>query len=196
MVLSICRTMEHLANTARKISTRSGGHFAVIGVSETGAASFFCTHEDGELASLWQKEDLQRWLQQRHQQPDEAEARPGDQPAHTILGLGKLKKFLASLGVTTVRDLAFADANTVAAIHCKAQSKVKIQAALNHARKLVGVPPNDLVESGSSGGEQAAQGLAVERSVPVGGIRSSSFLQPLRAAAGQPQGADSNCCFE
>ena len=85
-----------MARAARNASTRSGGHFAVIGISQLGTPAFFCTHADvslrhpsphlplstpaasppfaaqGELAELWRDPDLQQWLRQRNEAAPEA----------------------------------------------------------------------------------------------------------------------------
>lgn len=164
--------MEYLASTARKVSIRSGGHFAVIGISEGGAASFFCTHQDGQLKELWQKEDLQSWLQLRHQRPEEPEVQtaPGDELAYKIPGLGKLKKCMAGLGVTTVSDLAWADDAKIAAISLKVKNKHKFQAAVSDVRTLVGPRPSGAAASGNSaaeGASAAASMHSVDRS-PAG----------------------------
>ena len=79
-----------MARAARNASTRSGGHFAVIGISQLGTPAFFSTHADvsppnppppaasppcaaqGELAELWRDPDLQQWLRQRNEAAPEA----------------------------------------------------------------------------------------------------------------------------
>jgi hypothetical protein len=186
--------MEYLASTARKISVRSGGHFAVIGISDVGDASFFCTHQDGQLTELWQKEDVQSWLQLRHQQPEEPETQtgPGDELAYKTPGLGKLKKFMASLGVITVSDLAWAGDAVVAAISLKVKNKEKFQAALSDVRTLIGPRPSSTHPSGNDAAELAAVSFAAGRSLPVSGTGSTSFaaeLRPLPAAtSGQKRG--------
>ena len=157
-----CRTMEYLASTARKISVRSGGHFAVIGISEAGDASFFCTHQDGQLTKLWQKEEVQSWLQLRHRQPESPVVQAGDEPAYKTPGLGKLKKFMASHGVITVSDLAWADDAVIAAISLKVKSRDKFQAALRDVRTLIGPRPGGAYASGNDAAERAAVHLTAE----------------------------------
>ena len=174
--------MEYLAKSARKVSVRSGGHFAVIGISEAGAAAFFCTHQDGELAELWQKNELQSWLQLRHQPEREAPTGPADQPAYKIKGLGKLKKVMASLGVITVADLAAADGATLAQIHAKAIKKDGFQAAVNHARRVCESQGSSGNASGNDSAAGAAQGLPVETSLP------GDQTLPADSGAGQDSG--------
>lgn len=176
--------MEYLASTARKVSIRSGGHFAVIGISEGGAASFFCTHQDGQLKELWQKEDLQSWLQLRHQRPEvpEVQTAPGDELAYKIPGLGKLKKCMAGLGVTTVSDLAWADDAKIAAISLKVKNKHKFQAAVSDVRTLVGARPSGAAASGNSaaeGASAAASMHSVDRSPAALGQRQPEGDQAL-----------------
>ena len=190
--------MEHLATTARNVSARSGGHFTVIGISETGAASFFCTHKDGEQAELWRDADLQRWLRQRHElvdEPDESRG-PQSEPAYKIPGLGRVKKHMASLGVTTVRDLAWADAPTIAAIRHKVTKKERFQSALTYAQTVAGSDPSGATAPGGNGsgagdGGGAAQGLASANSSSVAVAAGADSLAmadpPSSALAIEPQ---------
>eukprot|EP01043_Picozoa_sp_COSAG02_P004650 COSAG02_NODE_123_length_35269_cov_51.697526_6_plen_300_part_00 len=196
-----CRTMEYLASTARKISVRSGGHFAVIGISEAGDASFFCTHQDGQLTKLWQKEEVQSWLQMRHRQPEDPVVQAGDEPAYKTPGLGKLKKFMASHGVITVSDLAWADDAVIAAISLKVKNRDKFQAALSDVRTLIGPRPGGacasgnaaaerVAVSGNAAAERVAVSLTARRNLPVastGATLVTAELRPL-PPGGQEQG--------
>ena len=180
--LRVSSTMEKLKEIARQSAVRSGGHFAVVGISEAGSPSMFSTHADGELASLWKDETLQQYLRSRHEEVPEEEwagQRPADAAAYQLAGMGQLKKHMANCGVVTVGDLARADFDTIAAIIPKVQNTQSFRRAIIRAQEICGSPD--------------ANGVAVRRtsapsvSAEVGGDASS---EPAAAAPAEAAGSE------